>query len=1229
MMRKSIFFLLLGLISQLKLYAQASFAELENNKIINPSPTAAGLGQYGEYPVSLYNGLINIGQDIVTVKSGHLALNVSLSYHGSGNRPSDIPGWVGLGFSLNAGGVITRIIRDLPDDFTGGFYASNDHVKSLWNSYPNSEFIEQYFSGTNDPRSDIYQFNFCGKTGEFVFDWDRHIHFKQQVPFKVQELYGPGGFAGFKVTTDDGTIYTFDQAEHSQLSPMSINAPASSWYLTKIENLSGDNIVLKYTAPMSKFRYKQYGITRKEVYGTISGAQLVTGPTINQPSSMDEVIYLDEIDFNNGKLVFGTSTRTDPYFVPAGITNAEEKKLDLITLKDNSDHVIKQWKFEYFENSTERLKLKNLIVQASDQTDAQKYSFEYDPIKLPLPPPGPNAPNPYLSNDIDYWGYYNSASNGVNRIPKMYISEYGQYYGSANRYINPSVVRAEMLEKITYPTGGYTMFEFEPNDYSAQGASYAADQNPMTQSSPESYGMNYNRDGGGFETDPATISFTLTGPTHVNVKYSCGADGPAHAWANPGTNYEYDYQWPAGTYTLQSVLHTDALISSSSADITSAHGLVTVYKTVPVISKIGPGLRIRSISTNDGITTMIRSFEYKLGNSQNSTVSSGVLSVFPAFYASLQSIASNMAGLYVTSEPINDMGDGAPVGYSRVVERFQDNSYIVHNYTTYDDYPDETMPFTNGFSDPHLAHMSSNDFWRGLETSTSFYNSAGIIQKRILNSYDTLAGSLTNVQSIELMPTVGIITTPGGEVNNINATESSLYYVHSCFLYNSTTTETTFDKNGQNPITTTLTKYYDNVKHLQPTRIETSGSDGSVLTKAASFPGDFAPGAPFIDYMQENHLTSFPIEQVVYKQKGGVNNIVSGNIITYKTEGAGLPDRLLKLETATPLSQASFKFSNRSIGVLPPSSQPSPYNADTHYQTVLTYTLYDNKGNLLESINRNGIKTSYLWGYKQEFPVAQIVGTDYTTASGKMNNPSILDNPSNDEDLRTELNSLRTIPGAFATTYTYAPLTGVTSETDPNGRTTYYEYDPFKRLSVIRDQDQNILKKYCYNYAGQSEACGFYQSVAINADYYSQNCSTGQSPTAYHVTVPQGMFTSAVDQPTADQQAQQYAQSQANEHGSCVILNVSIYAENNHGVNITIKLHHSLSGQDYTFTSLPHSGDILGEVPPGNYDITLTPQSSTGYYSYSVGCGFYNDGPGATTFYGVNISSGCNSITID
>jgi YD repeat-containing protein len=63
------------------------------------------------------------------------------------------------------------------------------------------------------------------------------------------------------------------------------------------------------------------------------------------------------------------------------------------------------------------------------------------------------------------------------------------------------------------------------------------------------------------------------------------------------------------------------------------------------------------------------------------------------------------------------------------------------------------------------------------------------------------------------------------------------------------------------------------------------------------------------------------------------------------------------------------------------------------------------------------------------------------------------------------IDELRLYPvGAQMTTYTYDPLRGITSQTDPAGVTTYSEYDELGRLKLVRNPDRNILNHYYYYY---------------------------------------------------------------------------------------------------------------------------------------------------------------------
>lgn len=55
------------------------------------------------------------------------------------------------------------------------------------------------------------------------------------------------------------------------------------------------------------------------------------------------------------------------------------------------------------------------------------------------------------------------------------------------------------------------------------------------------------------------------------------------------------------------------------------------------------------------------------------------------------------------------------------------------------------------------------------------------------------------------------------------------------------------------------------------------------------------------------------------------------------------------------------------------------------------------------------------------------------------------------------------------TTYTHNPLVGITSQTDTNNTTTFYEYDDFNRLAKISNNEYEIIEEYEYNFANSDE----------------------------------------------------------------------------------------------------------------------------------------------------------------
>src|SRR5262249_56896233 len=86
-------------------------AQTGSLRVSIPSPTAASLGKFGDVPVSLYTGIPDITVPLFTAHGRTLPVPIALHYYAGGVKVEERGGWVGLGWSLAAGGGVHRTVH--------------------------------------------------------------------------------------------------------------------------------------------------------------------------------------------------------------------------------------------------------------------------------------------------------------------------------------------------------------------------------------------------------------------------------------------------------------------------------------------------------------------------------------------------------------------------------------------------------------------------------------------------------------------------------------------------------------------------------------------------------------------------------------------------------------------------------------------------------------------------------------------------------------------------------------------------------------------------------------------------------------------------------------------------------------------------------------------------------------------------------------------------------------
>lgn len=141
------------------------------------------------------------------------------------------------------------------------------------------------------------------------------------------------------------------------------------------------------------------------------------------------------------------------------------------------------------------------------------------------------------------------------------------------------------------------------------------------------------------------------------------------------------------------------------------------------------------------------------------------------------------------------------------------------------------------------------------------------------------------------------------------------------------------------------------------------------------------------------------------------------------------------------------------------------------YRDEVVYTAYDGNGNPTEIRGKDGTPVSFIWSYRNRFPIAKIENASIGEIHAALGDSDLDDLASvakPDAAAVSSINELRTLlPSARVTTYLYEPLNGVTEITDPNGTVSKFEYDSRSRLTESSYMDgtmKAVLGKWVYNW---------------------------------------------------------------------------------------------------------------------------------------------------------------------
>ncbi len=1027
MMKKIFLIMALPLISNVSIWAQT----LQLPKNIQ-SPNAASLGKYGDVPMDLSSGRANVSIPLYSLNENGIPLDISVSYDTGGVRVGDTPGWVGQNWTFNAGGVITRVVKGTSFDekFTndvpmgssqwgiasGYYYYTPALNGAQWNSVSNMTTVLKNGGITNstypaaDLEPDIFIFNFMGHVGKFFLGsdgvWKVSSKDNMKVEINMNDKITPMNFPAtnnfnqrpflkvlgkITMTDDQGNKYIFggiqDNIEYTipdfynqLVNPVIANA----WYLSEVYDKEGIKIY--------SFEYER-GDYIASFYNTNSFS--------GYSKQFDGNIFVPGVGCSGGSSISNQVVAAGQLIIPTYLKSITTKSARTINFSSSINNSLK-YRYNNGDPTLDSAfsNILSYLAGLALPGDYENAMFYYIKRLQNGVTPNPNVTSGHFDSYINAlkWRKLDGfvARDSQNNVLKQVSFSY-----------NNTPAERLKLEKLTVDNQFDHTFEYNNFNQLPGLLSTNVDHFGYYKSTP--FSLDYNSPTihePSRETDPTKVYFG----TLLKITY------PLKGY----TTFEYEP-------------HTYSKYLDSNSSLVSGNGIIG-------------GVRIKKMSDfSDPQNKIVKGYSYTID--ANSTVSSGTLLQKNVYYVKNFLIPTeNGIPYYQTQFSIGSVVQlsnlmGPQIEYSTVVEKTEDNGYIVNNFTNYSDFPNlpnsGKLGQNNSIFDPHTEFV----YKRGLPKERKFYNSSNDLLKEEIFTY-----SETSPQAARGLSGKFFLACPqsNGQTQEfvIAGTAYELYYSD----FNLTTKKTrTYGSAGQ---------YFEMVEN-------------SNFSDQGNFGDNFLKNKSFIDSngksISENYLYSFdkngtePYTTMVNRReypaietsKLANQELLSKTITEYA---------LIPTVAANGTAVASRIFPQKVLEA----------KGNNALDEKLIVDKYDTDGHILKAHLPTGNYTYYYYGYDNKYPILKIEGveiTDESTVLGYLATLKPLLNvisPNYTQIIQQQANIINALPNHLCTLYTYKNEFGVSSIMNSSGVIEYYNYDNIGRLMNVKDQSGKLVKSFTY-----------------------------------------------------------------------------------------------------------------------------------------------------------------------